>query len=83
MDKIWYRNLSKREVIGRCGGGEKIRMTPQNRQKSNAKNKFKNKKVVNYVMFDLLKIQYRQMCRNEHATQPTVDNLNTLKCLEK
>ena len=34
MDKIWYRNPSKSEVIGRCGGDEK---TTQNRQKSNAK----------------------------------------------
>ena len=23
MDKIWYRNLLKSEVIGRCGGDEK------------------------------------------------------------
>ena len=23
MDKIWYRNLSKSEVIGRCGGDDK------------------------------------------------------------
>jgi len=23
MDKIWYRNPSKTEVIGRCGGDEK------------------------------------------------------------
>ena len=23
MDKIWYRNPSKSEVIGRCGGNEK------------------------------------------------------------
>ena len=23
MDKIWYRNPSKSEVIGRCGGVEK------------------------------------------------------------
>jgi len=22
MDKIWYRNPSKSEVIGRCGGDE-------------------------------------------------------------
>jgi len=41
MDKIWYRNPSKSEVIGRCGGDEK-RMTTQNRQKSNAKKKPKN-----------------------------------------
>ena len=37
MDKIWYRNPSKSEVIGHCGGDEKSRMTTQNRQKSNAK----------------------------------------------
>ena len=36
MDKIWYRNPSKSEVIGRCGGDEKTNDT-QNRQKSNAK----------------------------------------------
>jgi len=24
MDEIWYRNPSKSEVIGRCGGDEKI-----------------------------------------------------------
>ena len=23
MDKIWYKNLSKSEVIGHCGGDEK------------------------------------------------------------
>ena len=33
MDKIWYRNPSKSEVIGHW----KKRMTTQNRQKSNAK----------------------------------------------
>ena len=37
MDKIWYRNPSKSEVIGHCGGDEKKRMTTQNRQKTNAK----------------------------------------------
>ena len=39
MDKIWYRNPSKSEVIGHCGGDKK-RMTTQNRQKSNANNKY-------------------------------------------
>ena len=34
MDKICYRNPSKSEVIGRCGGDGKKRMTTQNRQKS-------------------------------------------------
>ena len=33
MDKIWYRNPSKSEVIGRCDGDEKKRMIMQNRQK--------------------------------------------------
>ena len=37
MDKIWYRNPSKSEVIGCCDGDEKKRMTMQNRQKLNAK----------------------------------------------
>ena len=41
MDKIWYRNPSKSEVIVRCAGDEKTGMTAQNRQKSNAKNKNK------------------------------------------
>ena len=39
MDKIWYRNPSKSDVIG---GDEQTRMTTQNRQKSNAKKKQKN-----------------------------------------
>ena len=34
MDKIWYINPSKSEVIGRCGGYEKTRMITQNRQKT-------------------------------------------------
>ena len=34
MDKIWYRNPSKSEIIDRCGGDEKM-----NDQKSNAKKK--------------------------------------------
>ena len=37
MDKIWDRNPSKSEVIGRCGGDGKKRKTTQNGQKSNAK----------------------------------------------
>ena len=39
MDKIWYRNPSKSEVIGRYGGDEQNRMTTQNRQQSTAKKK--------------------------------------------
>ena len=42
MDKIWDRNPSKSEVIDRCGGDEKTRMTTQNRQKSNAKKQQKD-----------------------------------------
>ena len=37
MDKIWYRKSF--EVIGRCDWDGKKRMTTQNRQKSNAKQK--------------------------------------------
>ena len=33
MCKIWYSNLLNTEVIGRCGGDEKTRMTTQNKQK--------------------------------------------------
>ena len=54
MDKIWYRNPSKLEVIGRCGGDEKNRMTTQNRQKSNAeKEKKKNITIqLYYILFE-------------------------------
>ena len=38
MDKIWYRNPSKSEVIGSCEANEKTRMSTQNGQKSNANN---------------------------------------------
>ena len=38
MDKIWYENPLKSEIIGRSGGDGKKRMTMQNRQKSNVKN---------------------------------------------
>ena len=31
MDKIWYENPSKSEVIGRCGGDEKSRTLKQNK----------------------------------------------------
>ena len=47
MDKIWFRNPTMSEVIGRCGGDKK-RMTTQNRQKSNAKKK-KEKKLSSVV----------------------------------
>jgi len=39
MDKIWYENPSRSEVISRCGGDEQNRMTTQSRQKSTAKKK--------------------------------------------
>ena len=57
MDKIWYRNPSKSEVIGRCGGDEKLNdnaeptkstLKKQNkkhyRQKPNAKKQNKKQK---------------------------------------
>ena len=54
MDKIWYRNHSKSEVIGRCGGDEKTEMTKQKRQKSNAIKNPMN-------MFILLKSDFKQL----------------------
>ena len=42
MDKIWYRNPSKSEVIGRCGGDEK----------SNAKITFFLVKAILYIIFN-------------------------------
>jgi len=42
MDKIWYRNPSKSEVIGRCGGDEK----------SNAKITFLLVKAIFYIIFN-------------------------------
>ena len=48
MDNIWYRNPSKSEVIGRCGGDEKTTKTTQNRQKSNV-NKNKIEKIYTFA----------------------------------
>ena len=50
MDKNWYRNPSKSEVIGRCGGDEQNRMTTQNRQKSNAKKNKKTKQTLSHII---------------------------------
>ena len=49
MDKIWDRNPSKSEVIGRCGGDEKKRMTMQNWQMLNAKILFKRVDIAQLV----------------------------------
>ena len=37
MDKIWYRNHSKSEVIGRCDGDEKTEWPRRTDKKTNAK----------------------------------------------
>ena len=37
MDKIWYRNPSKSEVIGRCGGDEKTEWPHRTDKKLNDK----------------------------------------------
>jgi len=37
MDKIWYRNPSKSEAIGRCCGDEKNEWPRRTDKKSNAK----------------------------------------------
>ena len=54
MDKIWYRNPSKSEVFGRCGGVEKNRMTMQNRQKSNGKKKLKKNKIIIIIIIIII-----------------------------
>ena len=45
MDKIWYRNPSKSEVIGHCGGDEKNEW-PGRTDKSR---RLKKKKLVMYI----------------------------------
>ena len=45
MDKIWYRNPSKSEVIVVVAGMKK-KMTTQNRQKSNVKKKSPKKPIL-------------------------------------
>ena len=42
MDKIWYRNLSKYEVIGPCGGDEKPRKARRIDKSRNTKRKRKS-----------------------------------------
>ena len=44
MDKIWYRNPSESEVIGRCGGGGKNQKPPRTHKKRKPKKKKKKKK---------------------------------------
>ena len=56
MDKIWYRNPLKSEVIDRCGEDEKTRMTKQNRQKKFSSSQIAKKifqfllDVLNYIL---------------------------------
>ena len=71
MDKIWYRNPSKLEVIGRCGGDEKKRMTTQNRQKSNAKLLFFKLSIMScliYLKYDTAKCVEMNMRHNQRWT---------------
>ena len=42
MDKIWYRNPSKSEVIGRCGGDEKTDDHAERTKSRTLKIKIKN-----------------------------------------
>ena len=52
MDKIWYRNPSKLEVIGRCGGDEKTEL-PRRIDKSRTLKKHtkkQNKKILSISM---------------------------------
>jgi len=54
MDKIWYRNPSKSEVFGRCGGDEKNewqRRTDKSRTLKKSKNK-NNCELVLYYLYN-------------------------------
>ena len=53
MDKIWYRNPSKSEVIDRCGGDEKKPNDHAEPSKSNAK------KILKKCWFDFLHCQWQ------------------------
>ena len=74
MDTIWYRNPSKSEVIGRCGGDKKKRMTTQNRQKPNDIKKKRKKVQIRFLKNNTFKtrstnnLNYKQKiktCHNE------------------
>ena len=43
MDKMWYRNTSKSEVIGRCGGDEKTERPRRTDKSRTLKKKTKKK----------------------------------------
>ena len=51
MDKYWYRNPSKSEVIGRCGGDEKTEW-PRRTGKSRTLKKNKNTKAAKRQQID-------------------------------
>ena len=57
MDKIWNRNPSKSEVIGRCGGNEKTEW-PRRTDKSQTPKKLKKIKLT-YVYQTIVYIMYR------------------------
>ena len=57
MDKIWYRNPSKSEVIGLCGGDENTewpRRTDKSRTLKNPKN---NKQIRHEIAWKLLNVR--------------------------
>ena len=49
MDKIWYRNPSKSEAIGRCGGDGKNEWWPRRSDKSRTLKKQKNTYITSIV----------------------------------
>ena len=53
MDKIWYRNPSKSEVIGRCGGDEKQKNDHAEPTKSRTLKKIKNRFLTDKVRFHI------------------------------
>ena len=76
MDKIWYRNPSKLEVIGRCGGDEKSEWSRRTDKKSNAKKIGKKwKKYGQTIRLTYIKLSYVLIFK--HVTMTTHINLRS------
>ena len=87
MDKIWYRNPSKSEVIGRCGGDEKPELPRRTDKSRKLKN---NKKYFFFTVFAYLWIHYLSQLTLQknfpsmpfgcHYSWENVMCLNTVMC---
>ena len=65
MDKIWYRNPSKSEVIGRCGRDEKTEWPRRTDKKLNAKKTLKKPNIIQRGRFKDFEQRLR-VCNTVH-----------------